>query len=481
MRHPRDSFILAALFLLPNLVTLGGAFVWDDFSQLVDNESAHSLWNLGRFWTESFTTGSLGEPLLYRPLTRTLWAALWTLGDGSPVVFHLANLILGTAVVLLAQAALLRLGCERSMAFVAAALFALLPIHTEAVAPVVGSSELLAAVLCFSALLAYLSERRGIALVLLAGATLSKESAVAFPFAILLAFDGPAALRRHRAALAASTIVLVAAFAANRSMTSEHPFLTLFNPIAALPVVWRVISALWVQLLYLARTVVPVNLSADYSYNQIPVVASLADPRAWAGLALAAGTMLLAARVRAARTPIALTVILFAPTANVLFPIGTIMGERLAYLPSFGAALGAARILVCTRRWPVLLGVLAATLGVCSFARNLTWADSDRFTANQVRTAPLSANAWFQRGAFLEWLGRDEEAVARYDQALGILPEYPDALFNRANTLVRLERLKEAERDYRSCLAILPGHEEAARALGYLQAGIRFRTSARPF
>ncbi len=478
---PIDQILLVALFLLPNLVTLGGAFVWDDLPHIVDNEGGHSLSDIGRIWTEPFVTGALGERLLYRPLTKTLWAALWTLGGGRPWIFHLANLVLGSGVVLLVRATLLRFGCTRRVAFIAAALFALLPIHTEATAPAVGSSELLAALLCFAAALAYLHDRGGVALALLAGAVLTKESAVVFPFAVLLAFDGRAALQRHRGALAASAIVMAAAFAANRIMTDEPGFLALFNPLASLPVLWRVATALWVQVLYLARTVVPAGLSADYSYNQIPAVVSLADPRIWAGMALAASAALLAARVRAARTPVVLTAILFAPTANILLPIGTIMGERLAYLPSLGVALGAAELLSRSSRWRAVLVVIALTLGTATFARNLTWADSDRFTAAQLGTAPRSANAWYQRGAYLEWLGRDEQAVAHYGTALEILPAYPLALFNRANTLVRLGRLGEAERDYRACLAIWPGHADAARALGYLEADIPFNTAARPF
>lgn len=497
------TLLLLALFLLPNLVTLRAAFVWDDLPQLIDDDSVHSLANLGRVWTQAYWPGGAGLAL-YRPLTKTLWTLLWAGGGGQPWVFHLANLALGGAAVLLVRRVLLRAGYAESAAFSAAALFALLPIHTEATATVVGSAELLSAVLCLGCYLAYADGRKAAALVLLVAAVLSKESAVVFPFAVLLAFHRERPMQERLAVAAVSAGVAGTLLLAGRLVSAGPASIPLlYNPLAGLAPGWRLVSALWVQLLYLAKTCVPLNLSADYSFNQIPAIVSLADPRAWAALALPAGAVLLCATVRAARAPVILTAVLAAPTANIFFPIGTIMGERLAYLPSLGPALGGALLLAIrardrnlsrqplpagegavrslSRSSVTVLAALAVVFGVRSFERNLTWVDSDRFTATLTRTAPGSANAWFSRGALLAWREEHAAAVEHYDRALRIFPQYPDALFNRANSLVLLGRLREAAEGYRACLSVDPGHADAALALEYLEQGITFRPQSHPY
>jgi hypothetical protein len=55
------------------------------------------------------------------------------------------------------------------------------------------------------------------------------------------------------------------------------------------------------------------------------------------------------------RPPVLAYAILFSPTANILFPIGTIMGERLVYAPSLGLALLLGILLARSRHWKIVL------------------------------------------------------------------------------------------------------------------------------
>jgi hypothetical protein len=187
-----------------------------------------------------------------------------------------------------------------------------------------------------------------------------------------------------------------------RHLVSEGPSFIppIDNPVALLIAPHRALSALWIQVLYVARCLVPTTLSADYSYQQIPLVMGLHDPRALAGLGLVTAAVLAARFHPPARLPLALWVVPCLATANVLFAIGTMMAERLVYLPSLGLCLGAAMLLVGIRppvAFPAALLAIALAFGARTAVRTMHWSDADAFYPKLV-TAPQSARAWYSLG-----------------------------------------------------------------------------------
>jgi hypothetical protein len=146
---PGGLAILGGAFLLSNLLTVRFGFVYDDFPIIVENTRLHSLDRLGEVFSHGYWPDRPGLTL-FRPVVQGLWAFLWALGGGSPFIFHLAAL-----------------------------LFAVLPIHVEATASVVGMSETMAASLGLAALLMYSQGRRELAFLLWLPAVFTKESAAA--------------------------------------------------------------------------------------------------------------------------------------------------------------------------------------------------------------------------------------------------------------------------------------------------------------
>jgi tetratricopeptide (TPR) repeat protein len=123
----------------------------------------------------------------------------------------------------------------------------------------------------------------------------------------------------------------------------------------------------------------------------------------------------------------------FATTANILIPTGTIMGERLAYLPSAGfcvlAALGWSWLQrrKHTPAWAALAVVVAA-LAIRTSVRNLDWRDDVSLFSSAAKAAPNSAKVHANLGAkFMDYrlLG---PAQTELQAALRINPDYPDAL-----------------------------------------------------
>jgi len=465
----RAHWLLAAAFLLPNLGALACGFVFDDLPLIVGNEKLHSLRNIVAICKSGYWPDR--PSLEYRPVTQAIWAALWSAGGGRPVVFHVFGLLLGLAVALLAYRFVQKLQTPPRTALVAALLFALFPIHTEATTSVVGSAELLAVVFGFGAVLLYSIGRRPAALTLFALAVFSKESAAAFAaLPVILPGLRPTTPRRpaetevgatasqHRSHLARKELVTAALAAAvvagnllaHGALIRRGSIQPIDNPMAVLDPVRRILTALWVQCLYLFKTVAPIWLSGDYSYNEIPVVMSLGDGRAWVGLGALTLAGFLAWRYARLRPAVLTYAVLFSATANVIFPIGTMMGERLAYAPSIGVALLLAVALARVRYWRAVLVALILLYGGRTVVRNLDWRNTDVFYARLAETSPSSAKAQYLYGVLLAGQGNDTGAVAAYERALAIFPNFagkfrallPNALMRQGQQEKALEHAR---------------------------------------
>src|SRR5258706_12390261 len=182
IRHLK-LFILVAVVIFVFGNALRNGFAMDDDLYIFRNAQVtnHSLKDL--FQPNAFTA-------VFRPVTFATLAANFRLNGQNPWAYHAFNLLLHAGVTVLLFFVLSTiLGSEPRgdiIAFVAALLFAVHPIHTEAVTSVIGRSELLAAGFVLAAWLFHLHDRPYLAAVSFVIALLSKESAVAF-FPLVLA------------------------------------------------------------------------------------------------------------------------------------------------------------------------------------------------------------------------------------------------------------------------------------------------------
>lgn len=414
--------------------TLANGFAQDDQIYIFENHAvtAHSV-------RELFLPNALSHVL--RPLSFATLSANWMASGPRPFAYHLCNLLLHAAVTCLLYWLLRRLleGLPRAaeIAFTAGLLFAVHPIHTEAVANIVGRSELLAAAFLFGAWLLHLRGRHALALAGFALALLSKESAVVFLPLLLMAdyLRGSWKPAWRYFPFAALVLLYVAAFwkVQGGRFGTVIPFLD--NPLGGLPAGLRVLNALRVAAKYLGLLIYPSALSCDYSYNSITLFANW---QAWLGalpvfVALAVWLWSFFTRREGWALAGGIYLVGFLVTANLLFPVGTIMGERLAYLPSAGFCLLMALLWARLRaRAPQLaLGVLAvAVIGLSArtVLRNLDWHDNFTLYSAALRVVPDSAKLHSSIAAEYANRGQLEPARAEYEAALKIYGNYPEAL-----------------------------------------------------
>ncbi len=485
--------------------TIGHGFVFDDGPEVVDNDLIRSLGNLPRIFATSAWTGAGEENPIYRPLTTATFALDYAARGLAPAGYHLANVLLHALASALVAVLALRLGLPLAAAAFAGVLFGVHPVHVEAVANVAGRKDVLATLFALSAVLAHGRARRlgGAWLVAapaaLAAAMLSKETgaaALGLVAARDLLFDREAWRGERRRALALyatyATVLGLYLLARRAAVGSvgvplDHiPFTE--NPLvhATWPV--RVATAIAVLGRGVGLLVLPLHLSPDYSYAAIPPLATAADPWLLLGLAAIAGSIAVAILVRRSWPvgpfAVAWYGLAILPGSNLLFPVGTVFGERLLYLPSVGFCLAAGalagwalepaagrRAVRSAARWA--LASVAVALAARTLAYERHWSDELALFTEGVRAQPASSKMRQCLGGALMERDRAAEAVPHFERQIEILRGTPASLSRPRLELgvayERLGRLEEAAATYGEILREEPRSADALWRLGVVR------------
>ncbi len=459
----RVALLLAVSMLVYGNTLLNG-FTFDDDPYILRNPTVTNLSVKGLFVATRASN-------IFRPVSFATFALNWATGGVHPFSYHLINLLLHAAVTLLLFMVLGKLleGLPQgaTVAWVAALLFAVHPIHTEDVASIVGRFELLAVGFLLAAWLFHLRDRLILALVFFVLALMSKESAVAF---VPLALAGDYAcgklkpLQRYGwiAGVGAVYIALLWKMQGGRFGPKIINFLD--NPLVYLPPKLRSLNAVRIAWKYAGLHVYPATLSCDYSYNAILLYAGgrhLMIPAVAALLVLSLWIWTLWTKRSEWFLVGAIYLCGFAATANLLVPTGTIMGERLAYLPSAGFCLLAALLWVRLEKYQrkvawAVLAIVVVALATRTVVRNRDWRDNFTLFSAGERAYPGSAKMHFALGG--EYMNRGQSAAAlkELQTALRIYPDYPEAMEFSGIVQSQLGHDQEALNFFQNGLSMTP-------------------------
>jgi len=143
-------FLLFVLSVIPYLGKLNNGFLrWDDTRFIIQRESIHHLGNI----PEQFINGQDG---LYRPLRAALYSFAWAAFKDSATGYQILGILLHAFCVLAFYFVILSLFRNGWIAFLAATVFAVHPIHVERVAGITASFDLLGDGLLLWAIAAYI-------------------------------------------------------------------------------------------------------------------------------------------------------------------------------------------------------------------------------------------------------------------------------------------------------------------------------------
>jgi hypothetical protein len=483
---------------------LDNPFVYDDHDTVIANRSLADLSNIRFILVYS----------PFRPLVNASYALDRWLWGYRPFGYHLTNIGLHAAAVVLLYAWIRRVlsdtGRTRSdggstrdtslAAFTGAALFAVHPLQTEAVAYVSGRSELMCAVWFIAALLlardAILSASRARAVVAAACGVLaiaSKETALVLPL-VLLAYDwllrpGDDDARRRRLwRMGIPLLALIAAGVAYRVMAmggvpGGSAMVPALNVLTQAIVVWR----------YVWLIAWPAGQSIMHAVHR---VTSVTDPLPWVAISALVLASVAALRLRKSYPAVSFGVVWFlivlAPSSSIV-PLREGMAEHRVYLASAGIFIALAASM---SRWlerdpdPSRMVRRAVAGGFCmvlavlcalTVIRNRVWSDPVALWAEASLHAESMWEPHYALADSLREAGDCPAALPEYRKVVALLPEHRDAHTNLGICLAQTGQLEDAERAFRRVLEIDPAFPRGYTNLGALALVAGDTTRARDY
>jgi tetratricopeptide (TPR) repeat protein len=484
-----ELVLLVVLTLLVYLPALKGQFLWDDEVAIRGNPLLRGLEGLGTIWT---TIGRIPNEAHWWPLTYTVLWLEHRFWDWQPTGYHLVNVLLHAAVCVQIWRLMRRLRLPG--AWLGAALFAMHPVHVEAVAWIIELKDLLATGCYLLAAECFLngdvgegSGRRAwltLATLAMVAAMLSKSVAVTLPvgLAILIWYRRGRLTWRDLAALAPLAAVALAMGLADWVVTQNSSYETVYFVPALIERVLQAGRALW---FYAGKLAWPRNLSSIYPQWRIQP----SNPMDWLPLAgaAAATAALWLARRRIGRGPLACWLfygVTLSPMLGILhFYFLTIapVADRFQYLASLGPLIGVGALVglgmerIGTRRvrldrlW-MTLAVLAAL--VLALLATLTWRQAALYRSQEtlfrraVEISPQSPTAYSNLGSALLNEYRLAEARSALETAVRLKPDHWQALCNLGTVLFYERRLEEARATLEKAVRLQPRYWEAIYNLG---------------
>ncbi|KAG9335877.1 hypothetical protein JZ751_003534 [Albula glossodonta] len=505
----KEIFLLSGVVVGCYWNSLWCGFVFDDVSAILDNKDLRPSTPLQNLFLNDFWGTPMSEERShksYRPLTVLTFRLNYLFSELSARSYHLLNMLLHAAVCVIFLR-VCRLFLDKTSSRVAALLFAVHPIHTEAVTGVVGRAELLSSIFLLAAFLSYTRSKGSdhsivwspiaSTVVLVAIATLCKEQGVtvigiccvyevfvAQGFTLPLLMDTVLQVVRGKdgvpysvlqtllklIALVISTLLLV--IVRVQVIQSQLPVFTRFdNPAAVSPTPTRQLTFNYLLPVNAWLLLNPSELCCDWTMGTIPLVESLLDIRNIATLAFYCLLGLLA--FQCLRSPdqssktvimaLSLIVLPFVPASNLFFPVGFVVAERVLYVPSMGFCMLVAHGFKIVSHsgnlkrisWLCMV-LLLTTHAVKTFNRNWDWESEYTLFTSALKVNKNNAKLWNNVGHALENQNNYERALKYFLQATRVQPDDIGAHMNVGRTYKNLNRTNEAEEAYLIAKSLMP-------------------------
>ncbi|XP_038852573.1 protein O-mannosyl-transferase TMTC1-like isoform X1 [Salvelinus namaycush] len=518
--------VLLALCALCYSNSLHGEFVHDDVWAISNNPDVRPGSSLQSIFSNDFWGKRMADNTShksYRPLCILTFKLNILLGGMTPLYFHVVNVCLHCAVT-----CLLMHTCDRCvfddprLAFLTALLFAVHPIHTEAVSGIVGRADVLACMLFLLAFLSYIRSvgvcdsadclpstvsvwALGASLLLGTCAMLVKETGITV-FGVCVFYDALVLCRKplllhlsgskmkdllrisvpflKRACAVSLYVAVIMSFRLWLMGGSMPLFSEQDNPASFSPhLLTRFLTYCYLLAFNAWLLLSPAVLCYDWQVGSIPLVESLWDTRNVAALLLGVVMVALCLHCvmslqRLENREVLLGVLFlvcpFIPASNLFFRVGFVVAERVLYMPSMGycilVAHGLGRLCSVVGRWGTTALTVSTLLLLLLFSwktiqQNDIWLSREALFRSGIQTLPHNAKVHYNYANFLKDRGRHQEAIHHYKTALRLCPRHASAM-NNLGTLTR--HPEDAEHYYRTALDTNPQHNRALFNLGNL-------------
>ncbi len=435
-----SSIALKFLLLISAIVlvycrSFWNEYAFDDLIHIVNNPAIQAWGTLFPSALEPVYPGDL-----FRPITVLSNGLIRILCGASALPHHIVNVVLHA--VNSGLVALLFIRFHVKYPFLLALLWAVLPIHLEVVANCTGRSELLSFGFGLSGTLLLFTLSRTNLVVLLCSmlsfalSFAAKESGIVWCCTPLLLsaylfkrFD----TRYTLGCIVPILIISALRYSAFGGFFSSTTPSTLDNPLLALPLYQRIFFSFALLGRYAFTTFFPLSPGADYSWGYFYPQASYFYLASYLAVFCALVWCLYISWIKDHPSKIGLVwfFFAFAPTANILIPIGTIFGDRLGYTPSLGLVVATSTLILSRRSLRIsVLFIIACSITIVDYIP--VWKNNENLYLHQKATSPYSVKTKVNLAVIERNKGHTTRAERLLTEALVVFPEYAEAQFNLA-------------------------------------------------
>lgn len=436
-------------------------FVFDDLQLITNNDTIKDFRYIPEIFTENLW-GVLGRASnYYRPLPPLIYMLIYHIFGSGPWAFHLVNILFHAGVSLLIYFILSHLVKKddrkdaRSInfpAFLAALLFAVHPIHTEAVAWIAGIMDLSCtffSLLSFYLFIRFQEGTSSIKILILSLfsfflAVLSKEPALTISIILIIyavLFRRPSDRDLlHSLKRCVLYFLVIGVYFAMRLYALKG-----FAPLktsSGLSLYETLINISFIFARYLEKMFMPVSLNVLYHVHPISSLFSMQ------GLISLLVTLLFFAIMFTSfkRNKTLLLGLLFivVPLLPALYLPGLVqkieyaVTDRYLYLSSFGLVILVAAFISSLERknakWSkgmvLLASAVIAVFSVMTISRNAVWKNNETLWRDSVQKSPESAFAHENLGYALFYRGNAEEGRRELQTAVKLDSGIPDAIIS---------------------------------------------------
>jgi protein O-mannosyl-transferase len=454
---------IALLALAASVTGIPNRYAYDDVFVIQRDARLHTLVHWWHFFADSYWSQSWGGDG-YRPLTILGFAVQWAVGHGSPLVFHVVNVAL-YMLMCVAVFWLLTGVLPSAPAWIVAALFAIHPVHVEAVANAVGQSELTVGLLLTLAMGLYVAGRqrgplsvaRQVAIAAMyAAALLFKEHGIVLVALVVVAeitvVRDPRPLRTRLVEMRPLVLGLTALamgylWARDAVLSGRFTGFRPFVPFQGLHLSTsnRMLTMIGVAPQWVRLFLWPAHLTTEYSPPWTPIAQGVAIDQL-PGLLLIVGVIGLFFATRR-RWPVASfglgwVIVAMSPVSNLVLPAGFIIAERTLLFPSVGVMIFLGALIPVAYEWlaprrlqwagALAVAVLLVTGAWRSAQRSRLWHDDDTLFEQEVIDTPDSYRTHFMLGAWMMQNKRMRDGEAEYNIGMRLFPFDPFMAFSFA-------------------------------------------------
>jgi protein O-mannosyl-transferase len=453
---------------------LSGPFLWDD-EALVKNNPAITDWrNIPTFFSFSSWPTEDGTSF-YRPIQLITYVCDYTVWGLNPYGYHLTNVFLHFLVCASMYFFFTAIISAPGAVFCATALFAVHPVHTEAVSYISGRADLLAAFFLVITVFGFyhlsVQKKKTLSVFLLLvtflGALLSKEVATV---ACIVVFICIYRRKKRRVIQYVFIVGMIIVTALYWYLRLEATDVAIAYDIYGFSFTERLRLAVTVFAKYFILMLAPISLHMEYAvFPPERFRSPVFIYSALFALALVISSFYVGRKFRVKAALSTLWYIVFLLPVLNFVPINATFSEHWLYIPMIGITFLFAQIFsqISNKKVQVLFLccniVVLGLLGFRTYQRNHDWTDPARFYQGILDYNPYNVKVLYNLGNEYLRLKEYEKAIASYQKILAVSTRYDlrtrgqgaDVLLIRllTKTYNNLGNAYRARKDYQSALS----------------------------